>query len=69
MFIALHAILNSLSPGSSAEANGGKLVPEQVRRLSDKLGQILGDGVETGEGARRNEKGEVCSRHLFGDHR
>lgn len=58
--VALHALLHSLAPGSSGDTSGGKLSAEQVRKLSDKLGEILGDKAEAGDGAKRNEKGEVC---------
>lgn len=58
--VALHALLHSLAPGSSSDTSGGKLSAEQVRKLSDKLGEILGDKAEAGDGAKRNEKGEVC---------
>ncbi|TFK54737.1 hypothetical protein OE88DRAFT_1653204 [Heliocybe sulcata] len=51
----LHAFLNSLS--SDQAGDGGKFTPDQVERLSSKLGEILGD-IEEKSGERRNEKGE-----------
>lgn len=57
-WIVIQAFLNSLSSGESSQgANGGSFTPDQVERLSNKLGQILGD-IEDNSG-RRNEKGEV----------
>ncbi|GJE90702.1 hypothetical protein PsYK624_068460 [Phanerochaete sordida] len=56
---ALQALLESLSPGRPDEPNGGNLTSDQVRRLSDKIGQILGDAQE--DGTRRNEKGELVN--------
>lgn len=46
---------------------------DQVRQLSDKLGEILGDSAEPGDGARRNAKGEVRPLYFsalqqFNDH-
>ncbi|KIP12251.1 hypothetical protein PHLGIDRAFT_124164 [Phlebiopsis gigantea 11061_1 CR5-6] len=58
---ALHALLSSLSPGSSTGADGETLTTNQVRRISDKLGEILGAVPESGVGARRNEKGELVN--------
>lgn len=49
--------MNSLSPGAQAEQEG-KLNPDQVRKMSDKLGELLGDDVMPDAG-QRNEKGEV----------
>ena len=63
MWLALSAILQTLSPNTAAEAtangNGSKLSADHVRTLSDKLGQILGDQAEDGEPSTRNDKGEV----------
>ncbi|EPQ57995.1 hypothetical protein GLOTRDRAFT_136801 [Gloeophyllum trabeum ATCC 11539] len=56
----IQAFLNSLSSGESSQgANGGSFTPDQVERLSNKLGQILGD-IEDNSG-RRNEKGELVN--------
>ncbi|KAL6305281.1 hypothetical protein BKA93DRAFT_779147 [Sparassis latifolia] len=60
---ALQALLHSMSPeGSSSSGNGKNLTTEQVRKISDKLGEILGDeelGADGGQ--RRNEKGELVN--------
>lgn len=57
---ALQALLNSLTPGAQAEQDA-KLNPDQVRAISDKLGQLLG-GDAVPDVGQRNEKGEVCPR-------
>lgn len=57
---ALQALLNSLSPGAQAEQDA-KLNSDQVRTISDKLGELLGGDVVPDVG-QRNEKGEVCPR-------
>ncbi len=60
VYAALHAILNSLSPAAPGNhSEPANLRADQVRKLSDKLGEILGDEVESGDGTRRNENGEV----------
>ncbi|KAL7283624.1 hypothetical protein ACG7TL_003059 [Trametes sanguinea] len=56
---ALQALLNSLSPGAQA-GEGDKLNPDQVRRISDKLGELLGEDAMPDMG-RRNEKGELVN--------
>ncbi|KZT09621.1 uncharacterized protein LAESUDRAFT_646357 [Laetiporus sulphureus 93-53] len=60
---ALQALLNSLSPGDPTAENGGQLTSDQVRKMSDKLGEVLGDGAFASEGGeqRRNEKGELLN--------
>ncbi|THG98642.1 hypothetical protein EW026_g3581 [Hermanssonia centrifuga] len=59
---ALHAILNSLSPAAPGNhSEPANLRADQVRKLSDKLGEILGDEVESGDGTRRNENGELVN--------
>ncbi len=58
---ALQALLDSLAPG--AEARGeDRLKADQVRKISDKLGELLGDDVIPDMG-QRNAKGEVCPSH------
>lgn len=59
---ALNAILQSLSPGDTQTSidGGSKLSAEQVRKISDKLGEILGHQADSADGPKRNEKGEVC---------
>ncbi|KZT26560.1 hypothetical protein NEOLEDRAFT_1241017 [Neolentinus lepideus HHB14362 ss-1] len=57
----LQAFLDSLSSeGPGQSANGGEFTPEQVERLSNKLGEILGDIEQKSEG-RKNEKGELVN--------
>lgn len=59
----MQALLNSLAANDVGQ-NGAQntLTPEQVRNLSNKLGDIMGDiGLESHDSVeRRNEKGEVC---------
>ncbi|PIL24251.1 hypothetical protein GSI_14004 [Ganoderma sinense ZZ0214-1] len=56
---ALQALLDSLAPG--AETGGdGKLNPGQVRRISDRLGELLGEDAIP-DSAQRNEKGELVN--------
>lgn len=59
--IALQALLDSLAPGAEA-SEGGKRNPDQVRRISDKLGELLGEDAMP-DMSQRNEKGEVCPPH------
>ena len=57
---ALQALFNSISP-EDASRPGEKLSSDQVRKISDKLGELLGD-QDIGEligNQKRNEKGEV----------
>ncbi|KAL1944725.1 hypothetical protein VTO73DRAFT_3155 [Trametes versicolor] len=56
---ALQALLNSLSPGAQAEQDA-KLNSDQVRTISDKLGELLGGDVVPDVG-QRNEKGELLN--------
>ncbi|KAL4246067.1 hypothetical protein ABKN59_003251 [Abortiporus biennis] len=64
---ALQALLNSISSnnGSSSANEGGKLTLEQVRKLSEKLGELLGDDEGNSslpsDSALRNEKGELLN--------
>ncbi|KAI0345358.1 hypothetical protein BDW22DRAFT_1354280 [Trametopsis cervina] len=60
---ALSAILQSLSPGTAEPPgrDGANVAPDHIRKLSDKLGEILGDQVESGGGVKRNEKGELLN--------
>ncbi|OCH87405.1 hypothetical protein OBBRIDRAFT_814126 [Obba rivulosa] len=60
---ALQALFNSLAPGISSSQNDAKLTPDQARKISDKLDELLGDGVAEAEssGQRRNEKGELVN--------
>ncbi|TBU35685.1 hypothetical protein BD311DRAFT_860185 [Dichomitus squalens] len=56
---ALQALLNSLTPG--AETGGeGTLNPSQVRRISDRLGELLGEDAIP-DSTQRNEKGELVN--------
>lgn len=57
---ALQALFNSISP-EDVSRPGEKLSSNQVRKISDKLGELLGD-QDVGEligNQKRNEKGEV----------
>ncbi|KAI0372950.1 hypothetical protein BV20DRAFT_963394 [Pilatotrama ljubarskyi] len=56
---ALQALLNSLSPGAQAN-EGDKLKSDQVRKISDKLGELLGEDAMPDTG-QRNEKGELVN--------
>lgn len=60
---ALQALLSSISSGNRSVENGQDMTPGQVRKISDKLGELLGGGDVGGDvgNQRRNEKGEVCS--------
>ncbi|KAJ6597200.1 hypothetical protein DFH09DRAFT_1133941 [Mycena vulgaris] len=55
---ALQALLNSLTPGSAVEG-GGKLSPAAVKKLSEKLKQLVGD--EAGAPQNRNEEGQLLN--------
>ncbi|KAI0723982.1 hypothetical protein C8T65DRAFT_628114 [Cerioporus squamosus] len=56
---ALQALLDSLAPG--AEARGEeKLKSDQVRKISDKLGELLGEDAMSDMG-QRNAKGELVN--------
>lgn len=57
---ALQALFNSISP-EDASRPGEKLSSDQVKKISEKLGELLGD-QDVGEligNQKRNEKGEV----------
>ncbi|KAH9857185.1 hypothetical protein C2E23DRAFT_865766 [Lenzites betulinus] len=56
---ALQALLHSLSPGAQS-SEVGKLNPNQVRKISDKLGELLGENALADAG-QRNEKGELVN--------
>ena len=59
--LALQALPHSIDAKDGH--NEGKISTEQVHRLSDKLGELLGDAEGTaGPSDSRNERGEVCSR-------
>ncbi|KAH8106821.1 hypothetical protein BXZ70DRAFT_915252 [Cristinia sonorae] len=61
---ALQAILNSVSPDDEqpAEQQSAKLSDEQIRRISDKLGDIFGEDPQIiDDGTKRNEKGELVN--------
>ncbi|KAJ7087767.1 hypothetical protein C8R44DRAFT_26785 [Mycena epipterygia] len=55
---ALQALLQSLAPDSAIEG-AGKLSPTAVRKLSEKLTQLVGDG--SGEPQNRNEEGQLLN--------
>ncbi|KAI0636688.1 hypothetical protein C8Q77DRAFT_1050663 [Trametes polyzona] len=56
---ALQALLNSLFPGARSDEQG-QLNSDQVRKISDKLGELLGEDAMPDVG-RRNEKGELVN--------
>ena len=60
---ALQALLNSLAANDTSRHGAqSNITQDQVRMLSDRLGEIMGD-VELASNdptERRNEKGEVC---------
>ncbi|KAA1469195.1 hypothetical protein DENSPDRAFT_927947 [Dentipellis sp. KUC8613] len=60
---ALEALLQSISPESGGSTdNGGKVMGENIQRLSDKLGELLGDAeAPAGVAERRNERGELVN--------
>ncbi|KII89150.1 hypothetical protein PLICRDRAFT_53615 [Plicaturopsis crispa FD-325 SS-3] len=55
---ALQGLLSSLS---IAESGGPKIKPEQLRELSETLGQLVGDVESDGPTQRRNERGELVN--------
>ncbi|KAH9952092.1 hypothetical protein B0H21DRAFT_715752 [Amylocystis lapponica] len=58
---ALQALLESISPGSSSSVQKDKKpTAEQVRKLSDKLSELLGDEAD-GPVQTRNKKGELLN--------
>ncbi|KAI1794634.1 hypothetical protein LXA43DRAFT_115380 [Ganoderma leucocontextum] len=56
---ALQALLDSLAPGADAGGEG-KLNPNQVRKISGRLGELLGEDAIP-DSAQRNEKGELVN--------
>ncbi|KAF7793154.1 hypothetical protein EIP86_004263 [Pleurotus ostreatoroseus] len=55
-------VRKSLSSGSSgSQAIDGNLSEQQVRKLSDKLEEVLGNVPVDSDGAKRNEKGELVN--------
>ncbi|KAI0748547.1 hypothetical protein C8Q80DRAFT_746055 [Daedaleopsis nitida] len=56
---ALQALLESLAPGAEA-SRGDKLPPDHVRRISDRLGELLGEDAMP-DMSQRNEKGELVN--------
>ncbi|KAI0082830.1 hypothetical protein K474DRAFT_1767595 [Panus rudis PR-1116 ss-1] len=63
---ALQALINSVSPEGTQGSNGGdsNLTPDQIRKLSEKLGELLGDDglpSDIADGTKRNEKGELVN--------
>ncbi|KAJ6502269.1 hypothetical protein C8R45DRAFT_975989 [Mycena sanguinolenta] len=55
---ALQALLHSLTPDATAEADG-KLNQPAIEKLSAKLSELVGE--ETGEPQRRNENGQLLN--------
>jgi hypothetical protein len=56
---AFQALINSISPDNSHPAGtpNNKITPEQLRSITEKLGEIVGNNGNEG---LRNDKGEVC---------
>ena len=59
----MQALLGSLSPEDTSK-HEGKITSDQVKKISEKLDQILGAAPEPGVDERRNERGEVRPDHL-----
>jgi hypothetical protein len=58
--VALQALVSSLSPDIlGSTQHGEKLTPEQIKKLSDKLEELVGDGGSGEFTQNQNEKGEV----------
>ena len=53
-----------LKPLSSVASGAGQLTgnfsPETLRKLSEKIGELVGEDAIKGFNQARNEKGEVC---------
>lgn len=52
----MQALLGSLAPGTE---NGSKLTTDQVKKLSEKIEELVGGVGSSDMGQTRNEKGEV----------
>ena len=61
--IALQALLSSL--GQSSSQNGSKLPADQVKKLSEKLEELMGNVGPADLSQPRNERGEVCRMHFI----
>lgn len=57
----MQALLASLTP-DVPDADGGKLTPDQVRALSEKLKELVGEDAADGFAQQHNARGEVCPR-------
>lgn len=57
-FLAFRALINSIAPEAAAEKDG-KLTPEAVGKLSEKLKELVGEDAVKDFEHRRNERGEV----------
>jgi hypothetical protein len=55
----LHSLLTSVVP--EAHQYAGNLNPDALKRLSEKLGELVGEDAVKGFNQARNERGEVCS--------
>jgi hypothetical protein len=52
---AFHALLTSVAPQHT-----GNLNPDALKKLSEKLGDLVGEDAVKGFNQARNERGEVC---------
>ncbi|EKM82411.1 hypothetical protein AGABI1DRAFT_124880 [Agaricus bisporus var. burnettii JB137-S8] len=57
---AFRALINSIAPETTLEKNG-KLAPEAIEKLSDKLKELIGEDAIQGFGQQRNERGELVN--------
>lgn len=55
---AFRALISSIAPETVPEG-GGKLTPEAIQKLSEKLKEIVGEDAAKDFEHHRNEKGEV----------
>ncbi|KAF9447867.1 hypothetical protein P691DRAFT_86553 [Macrolepiota fuliginosa MF-IS2] len=56
---AFRALINSLAP-EAASAKDGKLTPEVIEKLSEKLKELVGEDAVKSSELRRNER--ACER-------
>ncbi|KAF9227833.1 hypothetical protein BS17DRAFT_774383 [Gyrodon lividus] len=58
--LALQGLLSSLGHATSDPSSGAKLSPEQLRNLSNKIDQILGDGADQNQ-TQQFERGQLLN--------
>lgn len=54
---AIQALLNSIAPGNTQ----GTGTADAVKKLTEKLGELVGEDAMKEFNQGRNERGEVCS--------